>query len=372
MKDVLDEVEKWLNLGHTVALATVVSTLGSSPREIGAVMAVNDAGVVVGSVSGGCVEAAVVEEALTVIQDSQPRLVSYGVSDELGLSVGLTCGGTIEIFVELLSDKLLSSEIHLGDIFQAIRQSSQIPVAICTLIEGMTPGAKIIVTENGHCLGSLGNTDIDQVVTEDAQGMLSQAMTKLCRYGVQGERRQTEVAVFVESFAPPPHLIIFGAVDFTRSLSSLGKMLGYRVTVCDARSRFATIARFPAADEVIVEWPDQYLENNLVDHRTIIVILTHDPKFDVPALVSAVKTPAAYIGAMGSRRATLDRITRLQGAGLTEAEISRISAPIGLDIGARTSEETAVSIMAEVIAQRSGRSGERLSANQKPIHPKQG
>ncbi|MDZ7958784.1 MAG: XdhC/CoxI family protein [Aulosira sp. DedQUE10] len=368
MKDVLDELEQWLNLGHAVALATVISTIGSSPREIGAVMAVNDAGDVLGSVSGGCVEAAVVEEALIVIQEGKPRVVSYGVSDELGLSVGLTCGGTIQIFIEQLSDKLLDSKISLRDIFQAIRQSSQTPIAICTVVEGMQAGAKMIVTENGYRLGSLGNADIDRVVADDAQGMLDQGVTNLCHYGLNGERRQTEVTVFIESFAPQPHLIIFGAVDFTRSLSTLGKMLGYRVTVCDARDRFATVARFPTADEVIVEWPHKYLESTHIDYHTIIVVLTHDPKFDVPALVSAVRTPAAYIGAMGSRKATGDRISRLQEAGLTEAEINRISAPIGLDIGARTSEETAVSIMAEVIALRSGRSGERLSHNQKPIH----
>lgn len=370
MKEVLDELERWLNLGHAVALATVVNTLGSSPREVGAVMAVNDAGEVIGSVSGGCVEAAVVEEALIVIQSGKPRLVSYGVSDELGLAVGLTCGGTIYIFIEQLSDKLLDSNLSWSHVFPAIRQSSQKPIAICTVVEGIQAGAKMIVNETGECLGSLGNADIDRVVADDAQGMLDQGLTHLCQYGLNGERRQTEVTVFVQSFAPQPHLIIFGAVDFTRSLSVLGKILGYRVTVCDARDRFATVARFPAADEVIVEWPHKYLENTYVDNRTVIVVLTHDPKFDVPALVSAVRTPAAYIGAMGSRSATKDRISRLQEAGLTPSEINRISAPIGLDIGARTSEETAVSIMAEVIALRSGRTGERLSHNEKPIHAK--
>ncbi|BAY94493.1 MULTISPECIES: XdhC family protein [unclassified Tolypothrix] len=368
MKEVIDEVEQWLNLGHTVALATVVKTLGSSPREVGAVMAVNDAGEVLGSVSGGCVEAAVVEEALIVIQSGEPRLLSYGVSDELGLSVGLTCGGTIQIFIQQFSDKLHSSNLSLREIFQAIRQSLQKPIAICTVVEGMQAGAKMIVNDKGDRLGSLGNAEIDCIVADDAQGMLHQGLTKLSDFALNEECRQAEVTVFIESFAPPPHLIIFGAIDFTRSLSVLAKVLGYRVTVCDARDSFATVARFPAADEVIVEWPHKYLESTHVDHRTMIVVLTHDPKFDVPALVSAVRTPAAYIGAMGSRRTTKDRISRLQEAGLTEAEINRISAPIGLDIGARTSEETAVSIMAEVIAQRSGRSGGRLSHNEKPIH----
>ena len=389
MKEILDRIEEWLNRGDSVALATLVGARGSSPREPGAVMAVNQAGEVLGSISGGCVEGAVVEEALAAIADGQTRLTTYGITDELGLSVGLTCGGTIQVFVESLAknnleksnlqkhnlENVKTNNIEKGDrhlpisaILDAIRQASEKPAAICTMVEGALAGAKIIVTEDAPKIGSFGNSELDRVVERDARGLLAQGLKDLCNYGPNGERRETEVTVFIESFSPPPHLIIFGAVDFTRSLSKLGKMLGYRVTVCDARSRFATKARFPEADEVIAEWPHKYLDLAPIDHRTVIAVLTHDPKFDVPALVRAVRTPAAYIGAMGSRRAHADRIRRLQEAGLNETEIARISAPIGLDLGGTTSEETAVSIMAEVIALKNGRSGQRLCENQNPIH----
>ncbi|NER37485.1 MAG: XdhC family protein [Oscillatoria sp. SIO1A7] len=372
MKEILDRIEEWLSRGDSVALATLVGARGSSPREPGAVMAVNEAGEVLGSISGGCVEGAVVEEALAAIADSQPRLTTYGITDELGLSVGLTCGGTIQVFVESLAthnlEKNNNNHIPISAVLDAIRKASEKPAAICTMVEGALAGAKIIVAEDAPKIGSFGNSELDRVVERDARGLLAQGLKDLCNYGPNGERRETEVTVFIESFSPPPHLIIFGAVDFTRSLSKLGKMLGYRVTVCDARSRFATKARFPEADQVIAEWPHKYLDVAPIDHRTIIAVLTHDPKFDVPALVRAVQTPAAYIGAMGSRRAHADRVRRLQEAGLNETEIARISAPIGLDLGGTTSEETAVSIMAEVIALKNGRTGQRLCENQNPIH----
>lgn len=370
MKEILDRIEEWLNRGDSVGLATLVGARGSSPREPGAVMAVNQAGEVLGSISGGCVEGAVVEEALDAIADGQPRLTTYGITDELGLSVGLTCGGTIQVFVESLekNNREKNNNLPISAVLDAIRKASEKPAAICTMVEGALAGAKIIVAEDAPRIGSFGNSELDRVVERDARGLLAQGLKDLCNYGPNGERRETEVTVFIESFSPPPHLIIFGAVDFTRSLSKLGKMLGYRVTVCDARSRFATKARFPEADQVIAEWPHKYLDVAPIDHRTIIAVLTHDPKFDVPALVRAVQTPAAYIGAMGSRRAHADRIRRLREAGLNETEIARISAPIGLDLGGTTSEETAVSIMAEVIALKNGRTGQRLCENQNPIH----
>lgn len=367
MKDVLDDVERWLDNSQSVALATVVSTSGSSPRQPGTAMAVSSSGEVTGSISGGCVEGAVVEEALAAIALGKPRLLTYGIADELGLSVGLTCGGTIAVFVQPIEQKY-SGDIPIGVVFDAIRKAPQKPVALCTIVEGIQAGAKMLVSKDAPSVGSLGSTELDRVVNRDAQGLLAQRLNELCHYGGNGERRQTDVAVFIESFAPPPHLIVFGAVDFTRSLCKLGKMLGYRITVCDARSRFATPARFPEADEVVVEWPNNYLQSIQVDHTTIIAVLTHDPKFDVPALLSAVRTPAAYIGAMGSRKATADRTRRLKESGISDTDLARISAPIGLDIGASTPEETAVSIMAEIIAIKSGRSGGRLSQSNNPIH----
>lgn len=368
MKDIANTLETWLNQNHSIALATVVSTKGSSPRKPGAVMAVNDAGEVTGSVSGGCVEGAIVEEALTVIKDGKPRLLTYGVTDELGFSIGLTCGGSIQVFVERLNQHCSQNNVLLSDIFTAVRKTSTIALALCTLVEGKQAGAKLIVTEDGFSFGSFDDLELDQVVIEDAREMLSHGWTGVRHYGSLGRDQQTDIAVFIETFAPPPRLIIFGAIDFTRALCQLGKMLGYRVTVCDARSRFATATRFPEADEIVVEWPKQYLGSTQTDHRTVIVVLTHDPKFDIPALMTAVRIPSSYIGAMGSRKTQNDRAYRLRTAGLSDADLAQINAPIGLDIGAQTPEETAVSIMAEVIALRNGRSGCQLSQNQNPIH----
>ena len=262
----------------------------------------------------------------------------------------------------------------MGAVFDAITEAlhSEQPLALCTVVEGPAVGAKMAVpgAPNQPVVGSLGNPELDRVVTRDARGLLAQGLTELRSYGTKGEAMNSDVAVFVKSFAPPPHLIVFGAIDFSRALCQVGKVLGYRVTVCDARSRFATPARFPDADEVAVDWPHRYLERTFVDKRTVIVVLTHDPKFDIPALMAAVRTPAAYIGAMGSRRTHADRVRRLKQAGMDEADIARISSPVGLDIGARTPEETAVSILAEVIALRSGRSGGRLTGSDNPIHPR--
>ncbi len=370
MKNVLDDLEKWLNQGHSVALATVVNTEGSSPRENGAVMAVSDIGEVTGSISGGCVEAAVIEEALAAIAEAKPRLISYGVADELGFEVGLTCGGTIQVFVERLELNPLENNLPLRVIFDAVRKASERPFALCKMVEGKAVGARMIVSGNSDRIGTFGSEGLDRIVALDARELLDRGLKDFRYYGACGELCQTDVAVFIESFTPPPHLIIFGAVDFTRSLCKLAKMLGYRVTICDARSRLATTKRFPEADEIVVDLPSKYLERIKVDRHTIIAVLTHDPKFDVPVLAAAVRTPAAYIGAMGSRKATAERIERLKEAGLSEAEIDRISAPIGLDIGARKPDETAVSIMAEVIAQRNKRSGGRLSLSQDSIHPK--
>lgn len=265
-----------------------------------------------------------------------------------------------------------------GPIFEALRDAlhAQRPVALCTVTEGIAdgpePGAKLLVPGDvaQAVMGTLGDPELDRVVERDARGLLGQGLTEIRRYGAHGEGRMADIAVFVESYAPPPRLIVFGAIDFTRGLCKVGKVMGYRVTVCDARAMFATRARFPEADEVIVDWPHRFLEGQEVDERTVICVLTHDAKFDVPALKAAVATPAAYIGAMGSRRTHADRVVRLREAGLTDDEIARIAAPIGLDIGARTPEETAVSILAEVVALRARRPGGRLGDGDAPIHPR--
>jgi xanthine dehydrogenase accessory factor len=244
-------------------------------------------------------------------------------------------------------------------------------VALATVIAGPGQGGKLLVGPGRTPVGSLGNADLDRVVVRDALGELAAGTTVVRHYGEHGEARETVVAVFVESFAPPPQMLVFGAVDFTAALVRVAKVLGYRVTVCDAREVFATRVRFPQADEVVVDWPDRLLRRvgGGLTARDAVCVLTHDAKFDVPALVAALATDVGYVGAMGSRRTHAERIVRLEEAGVDAASLLRIRAPIGLDIGARTPEETAVSICSEIIAQRTGRHDARpLSATEGPIH----
>ena len=257
----------------------------------------------------------------------------------------------------------------MGDILAQWHEAlaTQSPVAVATLVEGPNVGGKLLVAPEEH-VGSVGNEDLDRAVVEAARGMLESGRTGMIHFGPRGQRRMEEVTVFIQSFAPPPRMYVFGAIDFASAVARIGKHMGYRVTVCDARAVFATRDRFPTADEVVVAWPDEFLKTAEVDKRTVICVLTHDPKFDVPVLVEALKTPAGYIGAMGSRRTHNNRTARLKEEGITDEELSRISSPVGLDIGARTPEETAVAIAAEIIALRTGHSGGRLSQRSGPIH----
>jgi xanthine dehydrogenase accessory factor len=257
-------------------------------------------------------------------------------------------------------------------LFDVLRDAlrAERPVALATVIDGPGVGGKLLVRPDEEPLGSLGDPDLDRVVARDALGELSAGTTGVRHYGPQGQANETDVAVFVESFAPPPQLLIFGAVDFTGALARVGKVLGYRVTVCDAREVFATTARFPFADEVVVDWPHRLLERigPELGPRDAVCVLTHDPKFDVPAVRAALQTDVGYLGAMGSRRTTDDRNRRLREEGVTDGDLARVMAPIGLDIGARTPEETAVSILAEVIATRTGRTAPSLRDADGPIH----
>ena len=250
----------------------------------------------------------------------------------------------------------------------AIRAES--PVALATVVEGEFTGAKLIVRPDAESSGTLGNADLDRVVTRDARGELAAGRSGIRHYGLHGEAREGAVSVFIESFAPPPKMLIFGAVDFTAALARVAKVLGYRVTVCDARAVFATKTRFPMADEVVVEWPNRLLSEvgDELGERDVVCILTHDAKFDVPAVVSSLATNVGYIGVMGSRRTHDDRTKRLIEAGVDEAGLARLRSPIGLDIGARTPEETAVSITAEIISRRTGRDAKSLTVTDGPIH----
>ena len=245
----------------------------------------------------------------------------------------------------------------------------QSPVAIATVIAGpeASLGGKLLVTPDDH-EGGAGDADLDRAIVEAARGLLEGGKTETRHFGPRGQRRMEDVAVFIQSFAPPPKMYVFGAIDFASAVARVGKFLGYRVIVCDARAVFATRERFPSADEVVVAWPDEFLETAEVDARSVICVLTHDPKFDVPVLKAALGTKAGYIGAMGSRRTHDNRTARLKEEGVSEEQLERVSSPVGLDIGSRTPEETAVAIAAEIIAFRTGHAGGRLAERSGPIH----
>ncbi len=363
MHDVLDDIERWADAGERFALATVVGTWRSAPRQPGAAMAVAGDGEPVGSVSGGCVEGAVYELSQEVLDSGEPVFQRYGVSDDDAFAVGLTCGGIIDIFVEPVDATTFP---ELAAVIGSVREHE--PVAVATVIDGPGNIGAHLAVWSDRAAGGLGTPRLDAAVTDDVRGMLDHGATGVLRIGPDGERRQDELSVFVQSFAPAPQMLVFGAIDFAAAVARVGKFLGYRVTVCDARGVFATRKRFPEADKVVVEWPHRFLESAEVDARTVICVLTHDPKFDVPLLEAALKTDAAYIGAMGSRRTHDDRLARLRDEGVSEESLARIASPIGLDIGARTPEETAVSIAAEIVALRWGGSGQRLAGTDGPIH----
>ncbi len=370
MKEVLGDIDRWLAAGYRVATARVVGVEGSGPRQPGATMVVSETGEVAGSVSGGCVESAVVTEALASLERGMsPRVCTFGYSDVEAFAVGLTCGGTVRVLVD-------SSLPAFYDRLRSALVSDE-PVATATVVAveedaaaGVSVGATMLVNAVGERHGSLGRAELDEVVGRDMVGALASGLSATRRYGPSGEARQRAASVFVEVFAPSPRMVIFGAVDFTAALAKMAKVLGYRVTVCDARPVFTTRARFPMADEIVVEWPHRYLERvgGELSERDAVCVLTHDPKFDVPVHMTALGTDAGYGGAMGSRRTHAEREARLRQVGVDEVGLARIMGPIGLDIGARTPEETAVSICAEIIALRSGRPAHSLRDLQGPIH----
>ncbi|MEU8505392.1 XdhC/CoxI family protein [Streptomyces brevispora] len=364
MRELLSELRAWDDAGTPFALATVVSVRGSAPRAPGAAMAVTADGAVAGSVSGGCVEGAVYEVAGEVLATGSPQLQSYGISDDEAFGVGLTCGGTIEVLVAPFAAE--ADRAWLRGVTDSIVRGE--PVAVATVLPGAAAAGARLVVRAGSARGSLGNEGLDAAVTDDARGLLAQGATGRQWYGVRGERRMQEVPVFVQTYAPPPRMLVFGAIDHAAATARIGSFLGYRVTVCDARPAFATRERFPTADEVVCAWPHTYLSDTDIDGRTVVCVLTHDPKFDVPLLVAALRTPAAYIGVMGSRRTHRDRLARLREEGVDEADLARLASPVGLDLGARTPEETAVSIAAEIIQHRWGGTGRPLGELRGAIH----
>ena len=371
MREVLPELLQWWQQGHSIGVGTVVATFRSAPRPPGASMLVGPDGTAVGSVSGGCVEGAVYELAQEVLDSGDPAFRRYGISDDDAMAVGLTCGGILDVWVEQMSRETFP---ELGEVAADIEAGRA--VAVATIIEHPDVqwlGRRMIIRPDEEPRGSLGSPRVDAAVRDDALGQLALGHNATLGYGADGERRGEGMRVFVWAFAPPPRMLVFGAIDFAAAVAKVGDFLGYRVTVCDARPVFATHSRFPAADDVVVDWPHRYLaaeqEAGRIDGRTVITVLTHDPKFDVPLLEVALRLPeVGYIGAMGSRRTHEDREERLREAGVTSTELARLRSPIGLDLGARTPEETAISIAAEFVADRWGGTGERLTARDGRIH----
>ncbi|HWF42903.1 MAG TPA: XdhC/CoxI family protein [Acidothermaceae bacterium] len=365
MKEILGDVEQWRRQGRRVALARVIDVEGSGPRQPGAAMAVSEDGEVAGSVSGGCVEGAVMEAALESLASGERGLLTFGYSDADAFAVGLTCGGTVHLYVEPLDWAPNVQHVLLA----ALREDA--PIALATVVAGKGVGSKLLYRPGEPLIGSLGTAELDVVAARDAAGELAAGSSRLRHYGERGQIGRDEVSVFIESFVAPARMIIFGAVDFTAALVRTARVMGFRVTVCDARPAFATNARFPLADEVVVDWPDRYLRGltDALTSRDAVCVLTHDSKFDVPAIVAALDTEVGYLGALGSRRTHADRLARLREVGVSEGALDRLHAPIGLDLGARTPEETAISICAEIISVRTGRNDIRpLTDTERPIH----
>lgn len=355
----------WIAGGRDFAIATLVETAGSSPLEPGAMMLIDAEGRLEGSVSGGCVEAALVEEAREVLGGGPPRVRTYGISDDLAAAVGLMCGGTIHVFVERLGDETAGV---LDRVLAAALEGR--PAAVATLLDGESAGRRLALIDD-RVVGGLESAPLlDRTVEREMRGMLEQGVTTLRRYGADGAAMGSELRVHVQSFAEPPAMIIFGAIDFSVAVAALAGKLGYLVTIVDAREPFIRSPRFSAVAEVVVDWPNRYLEDHELGPRDVVLAFTHDSKFDEPALISALASGAGYTGALGSRRTQRDRAERLRAAGVPDSEIERIAAPCGLDIGARTPAETAVSVLAEVIAMQNARSAERLSESEGPIHPR--
>ncbi|WP_030266727.1 XdhC family protein [Streptomyces violens] len=368
MLDIAAELDRWLREDREFAVASVVAVGGSAPRRPGAALAVDSEGTAIGSVSGGCVEGAVYDLCVQALQDGTTVRERFGYSDEDAFAVGLTCGGVIEVLVTPVPADAPDRAVLATALSGAARGE---PTALARVAAGPPEllGRALLVHPDGSYEGALGGQGLlDRTAAAEARAMLDVGRTGTLDISEDGSHCPGGVTLFVESSVPPPRMIVFGAIDFAAALVRTGKFLGYHVTVCDARAVFATRARFPEADDIVVDWPHRYLERTGTDDRTVLCVLTHDAKFDVPLLTTALRRPAAFIGAMGSRRTHEDRNRRLREAGLTDQDLARLHSPIGLDLGARTPEETALSIAAEIIATRHGGTGVPLTGARFPIH----
>lgn len=354
----------WQHEGRRFAEALLVEVEGSAPLPEGAMMLIDEHGNIEGSITGGCVEGAVVEEAEAILDGRHgPQLLRYGISDELAGTVGLMCGGIVHIFVCALDDRSGPTEVAALDAHAHGR-----PAAIATLLDGDTAGARMAIID-GEAIGSLARSALlDRNVRREAAGLLEEGKTTVRRFGADGATLGDDLRVHIRSFAPPPRMFIIGAIDFSAALAPFAAQIGYDVTICDARDRFARSTRFSAHAHVIIGWPQEALNGLELGPRDAVLVFTHDPKFDEPALLAALQTDAGYIGALGSRQTAADREARLRRAGAGDAELARIHSPCGLDIGSRTAEETAVSVLAEIIAARAHRAAAPLRETTGPIH----
>ncbi|THV35608.1 XdhC family protein [Glycomyces buryatensis] len=338
MKEIATQLRDWMREGRPFALASLVGVSGSAPRPLGTALAVDGRGAVVGGVSGGCVEAAVYTRCQEILESGQAAVESFGYSDEDAFAVGLTCGGSMDVLIV----RVEADDAAIAAALDAIIAGEA--VTLYRAVEGPDLGAALAIGGNGFT-GTLEIGAADLPATSGRDGRFA-----------------------VEVYAPPPRLLVYGAVDFAAPVARAAKFCGFDVTVCDARSVFATELRFPDADRVIVDWPHRHFDKTTVDERTAVCVLTHDEKFDIPLLERALVSKAGYVGAMGSRRTHQERLARLRENGVTEAELARLHAPIGLDLGGRTAEETALSILAEIVAVRNGANAGFLTTSTGPIH----
>jgi xanthine dehydrogenase accessory factor len=373
VRELLADFDRLRAEGRRVALARVVAVDGSSPRELGAALAVNEDGEVAGSVSGGCVESAVVTTALEVLASGRPSRCTFGCADDDGLGVGLVCGGALDVFVEPFPAS--GTDAVVTELVRQLRVGGR--VALATVVDGPPEGAgalgaSLLVTPGCPSpVGSLGAPQLDHVVVRVAGEQLEAGTSTVRRVGAGAAGWPEGLDVFVHVLVEPPRLVIVGAGDVSIALAAVAKVLGYAVTVCDPRPVFADAARFPTVDHLVVEWPDRLLTRigTTLGPRDAVCVLAHDPKFEVPAVAAALGTEVGYVGVLGSRRTVTARRARLRDAGLGDDALDRVMEPVGLDIGARTPAETAVAIVAEMVAVRTGhRSGTSLRDGSGPIH----
>ena len=353
----------WLEEGRRVAAGLLVGIDGSAPLDVGASMYVDADGVIEGSVTGGCVESAVAQEAMAVLAgDAGPRLITYGISDELAGTVGLMCGGTVHIFVHELTDASRDATVR-G--LRAFVDGE--PSAVATLLDGPQAGEKLYVDGSSRVGGLGGPRLLDVNVEREARGLVAHGRTTVRQFGEDGTTLGTGLRVHVTTHADPPQMIILGAIDFSAALATIAGGMGYRVTIADPRKAFLASARFSASAETVAAWPQEVIDRLAPGPRDAVLVFSHDAKLDVPALMAAFGTQAGYIGALGSRKTTEDRERRLREAGADDADLARLHAPCGLDIGAATVEETAIAVLAELIAHRAHRPGVSLRASSGPI-----